>query len=108
MGISFSIPGSSAAEADTLDTVTTRGAVTTNSIQVGGVNVAGNYALPTADGTNGQVLTTDGSGSLSFSTVTTTGALSYKGSYNAATSTPSLIGISRIEIPICNDYFIII
>jgi len=90
MGISFSIPGSSAAEADTLDTVTTRGAVTTNSIQVGGVNVAGNYALPTADGTNGQVLTTDGSGSLSFSTVTTTGALSYKGSYNAATSTPSL------------------
>ena len=90
MGISFSIPGSSAAETDTLDTVTTRGATTTNSIQVGGVNVAGNYALPTADGTNGQVLTTDGSGSLSFSTVTTTGALSYKGSYNAATSTPSL------------------
>ena len=90
MGISFSIPGSSAAETDTLDSVTTRGATTTNSIQVGGVNVAGNYALPTADGTNGQVLTTDGSGSLSFSTVTTTGALSYKGSYNAATSTPSL------------------
>ena len=90
MGISFSIPGSSAAETDTLDSVTTRGATTTNSIQVGGVNVAGNYALPTADGTNGQVLTTDGSGSLSFSSVTTTGALSYKGSYNAATSTPSL------------------
>jgi len=90
MGISFSIPGSSAAETDTLDTVTTRGATTANSVQVGGLNVAGNYNLPTADGTNGQVLTTDGSGSLSFSTVTTTGALSYKGSYNAATSTPSL------------------
>jgi len=90
MGISFSIPGSSAAETDTLDTVTTRGATTANSVQVGGLNVAGNYALPTADGTNGQVLATDGSGSLSFSTVTTTGALSYKGSYNAATSTPSL------------------
>jgi hypothetical protein len=58
---------------------------------VGGVNVAGNYALPTADGTNGQFLQTDGSGSVSFASVSVTGGLTYKGSYNAATSTPSLV-----------------
>ena len=91
MAVSFSTPSAAAAESDTLDTVTTRGSTTTNSIQVGGVNVAGNYALPTADGTNGQFLQTDGSGSVSFATVSITGNLTYKGSYNAATSTPSLV-----------------
>lgn len=91
MAFSFSTPSAAAAESDTLDTVTTRGSTTTNSIQVGGVNVAGNYALPTADGTNGQFLQTDGSGSVSFASVSVTGGLTYKGSYNAATSTPSLV-----------------
>jgi hypothetical protein len=91
MAVSFSTPSAAAAESDTLDSVTTRGSTTTNSIQVGGVNVAGNYALPTADGTNGQFLQTDGSGSVSFATVSVTGGLTYKGSYNAATSTPSLV-----------------
>ena len=91
MAVSFSTPSAAAAESDTLDTVTTRGSTTTNSIQVGGVNVAGNYALPTADGTNGQFLQTDGSGSVSFASVSVTGGLTYKGSYNAATSTPSLV-----------------
>jgi len=91
MAVSFSTPSAAAAESDTLDTVTTRGSTTTNSIQVGGVNVAGNYALPTVDGSNGQFLQTDGSGSVSFATVSVTGGLTYKGSYNAATSTPSLV-----------------
>ena len=91
MAVSFSTPSAAAASTDTLDSVTTRGSTTTNSIQVGGVNVAGNYALPTADGTNGQFLQTDGSGSVSFASVSVTGGLTYKGSYNAATSTPSLV-----------------
>ena len=91
MAVSFSTPSAAAASTDTLDSVTTRGSTTTNSIQVGGVNVAGNYTLPTADGTNGQFLQTDGSGSVSFASVSVTGGLTYKGSYNAATSTPSLV-----------------
>ena len=91
MAVSFSTPSAAAASTDTLDSVTTRGSTTTNSIQVGGVNVAGNYALPTADGTNGQFLQTDGLGSVSFASVSVTGGLTYKGSYNAATSTPSLV-----------------
>ena len=91
MAVSFSTPSAAAASTDTLDSVTTRGSTTTNSIQVGGVNVTGNYALPTADGTNGQFLQTDGLGSVSFASVSVTGGLTYKGSYNAATSTPSLV-----------------
>lgn len=53
-------------ETDTLDIVTGRGSITSNSIQIGGLNLAGNYSFPTVDGTNGQVLKTDGSGSLSW------------------------------------------
>ncbi len=102
MAVSFSTPSAAAAESDTLDTVTTRGSTTTNSIQVGGVNVAGNYALPTADGTNGQFLQTDGSGSVSFATVSVTGGLTYKGSYNAATSTPSLVTALKGDFYIVN------
>jgi len=33
------------------------------------VRISGAYTLPTADGTNGQVMTTDGSGTVSFTTV---------------------------------------
>jgi hypothetical protein len=58
-------------EADTLDSVTTRGSTTANSVQVGGLNVAGNYNLPTVDGSANQAITTNGSGTLSFSTVLT-------------------------------------
>jgi hypothetical protein len=102
MAVSFSTPSAAAASTDTLDTVTTRGSTTTNSIQVGGVNVAGNYALPTADGTNGQFLQTDGSGSVSFASVSVTGGLTYKGSYNAATSTPSLVTALKGDFYIVN------
>ena len=45
-------------------------ATTADSISLGGsatsVKVSGAYTLPTADGTNGQVLTTDGSGAVTF------------------------------------------
>jgi len=50
-----------------LQTVTTQGAVTTDTIDVGGVIAAGlNY--PAADGAAGDYLTTDGAGNLSFVT----------------------------------------
>lgn len=35
----------------------------------GDVNLGGNFTLPTADGTNGQVLQTDGSGTVTFETI---------------------------------------
>ena len=69
------------ASSDTLNDVTGRGATTANSIQVGGLNIAGNYSMPSSDGSVNQVLQTDGSGSLSFTTISVTGGLTYKGKY---------------------------
>ena len=50
---------------DSSENVTFTNNVTINSGQL----TAGGLAYPTSDGTNGQVLTTDGSGTLSFSTI---------------------------------------
>ncbi len=41
--------------------------------QIDALNIAGNYDLPTADGTANQVLATDGSGGITFKDVTTIG-----------------------------------
>jgi hypothetical protein len=57
--------------ATTLDAVTDNGATTTNAITVGSITAAG-LAYPTSDGTNGQVLSTNGSGTISFVDVATT------------------------------------
>ena len=81
----------------TLDGVTDQNAVTTNSVTVGGVTVGTEYSLPTADGTVGQAITTDGNGALSFSTVssavtsvnTLTGAVVVSGDDIAADHTAS-------------------
>ncbi|QDP59397.1 MAG: putative fiber protein [Prokaryotic dsDNA virus sp.] len=81
--------GGGGAGTDTLDDVTGRGATTTNAITVGGLSVGTAYTLPTSDGSTGEFLKTDGSGNISFGGVT--GGLTYKGSYNATTSTPSLV-----------------
>jgi hypothetical protein len=53
----------------TLDSVTDRGDTTTNSITVGGLTIGsgpGSYALPSSEGTNGYVLTTNGTGTLTW------------------------------------------
>ena len=42
-----------------------------NSVQFSGLNINGAYSLPTTDGTNGQVPTTNGSGTLTFQNVLT-------------------------------------
>lgn len=52
----------------TLQEVTTEGATTTDSITVGGLTSSG-LAYPSADGSSGQILVTDGAGTLSFQTV---------------------------------------
>lgn len=52
----------------TLDLATDNDATTTNSITVGGLSIGSAYSLPSNDGSSGQVITTDGSGNLSFAT----------------------------------------
>jgi len=49
----------------TLDSVTDQGSTTTNSINVGGITAA-SLVYPSADGTTGQIIQTNGSGTLSF------------------------------------------
>ena len=81
--------GGGGAGSDTLDDVTGRGATTTNAITVGGLSVGSAYSMPTADGSTGQAIISDGAGNLSFSTIDPTGALEYKGSFNATTGQTS-------------------
>ena len=69
------------AGSDTLDDVTGRGATTTNAVTVGGLSIGTAYTMPTSDGSANQVLSTDGSGAISFSTLNITGGLEYKGDY---------------------------
>ena len=71
----------------TLDLATDNGATTTNSITVGGLSIGSAYSLPSNDGSNGQVITTDGSGNLSFtSTVSSIDDLS---DVDTTTTSPS-------------------
>ena len=85
----FSGGGGGGASTDTLDDVTGRGASTTNAITVGGLSVGTAYTMPTADGGSGQAIVSDGAGNLSFTTIDPTGALEYKGSFNATTGQTS-------------------
>ena len=102
MTIVFLPPSSGAAASnDTLDDVTGRGATTANAVQVGGLNVAGAYALPTSDGSANQVLQTDGAGAISFTTISVTGGLTYKGTFDVTTATPSLANALK------GDFYII-
>ena len=103
MTIVFLPPSTSGggASSDTLDDVTGRGATTANAVQVGGLNVAGAYALPTSDGSANQVLQTDGAGALSFTTISVTGGLTYKGTFNVTTASPSLANALK------GDFYII-
>lgn len=57
-----------------LQLVTNNGATTSNAITVGGLTSAG-LTYPTSDGTAGQVLTTNGSGALSWTLVGSTNAI---------------------------------
>ena len=82
--------GTGGAGTDNLDDVTSRGASTTNAITVGGVTVGTEYSLPTTDGSANQVISTNGSGTLSFTTLDFTGGLEYKGAFNATAGTPDL------------------
>jgi hypothetical protein len=92
--------GTGGAGSDTLDDVTSRGATTTNSVTVGGVTIGTEYSLPATDGSVDQVISTNGSGTLSFTTLDFTGGLEYKGSYDI-TAAPSLTSSKK------GDFYII-
>ena len=93
--------GGGGASTDTLDDVTGRGATTTNAVTVGGLSIGTAYTMPTSDGSANQVLSTDGSGSILFSTLNITGGLEYKGAFNATAGTPSIANAEK------GDFYII-
>ena len=67
----------------------------TTTIQTGNTNADYTYTLPTADGTNGQVLSTNGSGTLSWATggnVTTSGNNAFTGANTFYNSTGQTFG----------------
>lgn len=53
-------------QAPTLDSVTDNGATTTNALTIGGLTIGSAYTLPTVDGSSGYVLSTNGSGTVSW------------------------------------------
>ena len=64
---------------------------------VGPVNVNGAYTLPTSDGTNGQVLTTNGSGAVTFANASGGNPDLYRDNASSAT-TPSAAGTNAVAI----------
>ena len=95
--------GGGGASTDTLDDVTGRGATTTNAITVGGLSVGTAYTMPSADGSTGQAIVSDGAGNLSFTTIDPTGGLEYKGSFNATTGQTS--GGTTLDNAEQGDYY---
>ena len=78
-----------AADLITLDLATDNGATTTNSITVGGLSIGSAYSLPSSDGSSGQVITTDGSGNLSFTTPSTVSSIDDLSDVDTTTTSPS-------------------
>ena len=96
-----SVNGDTGAVIVTLDSATDQGATTTNAITVGGLSVGTAYSLPALDGSENQVLQTNGTGTVSFATLDFTGGLEYKGAFNATAGTPSLANAEK------GDFYII-
>ena len=72
---------------------------TSSGIQTTGtVNVNNAYTLPTSDGTNGQVLTTNGSGAVTFADAGGGGADLYAANESSPTAQPSATGTNAIAI----------
>jgi len=74
----------------------------TNQIALGGsgitARISGAYTLPTSDGTNGQVLTTDGSGAVTFADAGGGAALELYAENPSSPTTPSATGTNAVAI----------
>ena len=88
-------------EADTLSTVTTRGSTTTNSITVGQLT-AGGLTYPTSNGINGQVLTSDGVGNVTWAPAGS--SLQSRTTASAATSSIANGASANITISAAKTY----
>jgi len=101
-----SVNGDTGVVVVTLDGVTDQNASTTNAITVGGVTIGTEYSLPTTDGASGQALTTNGTGTLSFTNITSdvtsvntqTGAVTLSANDLAADHTASNYTASNANI----------
>jgi len=74
-----------------------------NQIALGGttdtVKISGTYTLPTSDGTNGQVLTTDGSGAVTFADAGGGGGADlFAENYDGTSTLPSATGTNAVAI----------
>jgi len=87
----------SGSQIELLHSGSTKLETTSSGIQTTGtVNVNGAYTLPTSDGTNGQVLTTDGSGAVTFADAA--GADLYAANESSPSAQPSATGANAIAI----------
>jgi len=73
----------------TLDLATDNGATTTNSITVGGLSIGSAYSLPTVDGSANYVLTTDGSGTVTWESASTVSSIDDLSDVDTTTTSPS-------------------
>jgi len=93
-----------ATQANSIAIGDTATSTTANLIALGGttdtVQISGTYTLPTADGTNGQVLTTDGSGAVTFADAGGGGgaALELYAENPSSPTAPSATGTNAVAI----------
>ena len=74
----------------------------TNQVNLGGtadtVRISESYTLPTADGTTGQVLTTDGSGAVTFATAGGGSPDLFAENYDGTSTLPSATGTNALSL----------
>ena len=91
----------------TFDTTNAAELITVNKQLEIGLDGTVGYTLPTADGTNGQALITNGSGAVSFTTISTTlgiaGDSSSSDSVNLVSDTLSFTGTGAVSTTVASD-----
>ena len=91
----------------TFDTTNAAELITVNKQLEIGLDGTAGYTLPTADGSNGQALITNGSGAVSFTTISTTlgiaGDSSSTDSVNLVSDTLSFTGTGAVSTTVASD-----
>ena len=89
----------SGSQIEMLHSGSTKLETTSSGIQTTGtVNVNGAYTLPTSDGTNGQVLTTDGSGAVTFADAGGGSSLDLYAENPSTPTSPTVTGTNAVGI----------
>jgi len=98
-------------QAPTLDDVTDNGATTTNSLTIGGLSIGSAYTLPVVDGSLNYVLSTNGSGTVSWvaqSGGAGSGASQLSITTNNFTGTGSQVNFTLSAAPTTDEYVFVI